>query len=74
MTITREELDRAAFWDHAVCLDCAVEFEVEADDSVLDDIGRPVRNLGPCPDCGSPRTYQATTVLDILERVEGEEE
>lgn len=74
MTILLKAVQTAAFWDHAVCLDCSAEFEVDTEDSGSDDIGRPPRHLGPCGECGSPRTFQAGLILEILERIEPGEE
>lgn len=63
MTITTEDLKRATFWGHAICLDCGSEFEYEEDE---------FSSQGPCRACGSPRTYPAKTLEGILARVEPE--
>lgn len=61
MTLSRKELEDAAFWEQGVCLDCGavvpagVEFEEE------------------CPSCGSDAAYSAAFVLrcaDFVEEVE----
>lgn len=74
MTVTRTDLESAAFWDHAICLDCGSSFEVggggDEPDTSFGDFGR---RLAPCADCGSPRTFSASLVLDILGRVADEE-
>lgn len=74
MSIQLDDLQDAAFWNAAVCLDCASRFDVEAADTALDEDGRTLRSLGPCPDCGSRYTFQATLALAILERIDRSEE
>lgn len=61
---TKEELEAAAFWDRAVCLEC--DEAVEADDVPEGDV---------CPNCGDPDSLVAASLLvrvgeylDLLEK------
>lgn len=61
MTMTRTEIEAAAFWDQSVCLDC---------ETVL----TPVGGAEPtCPECGSDAVIAAETVLRCLALVGDDE-
>lgn len=67
MTISREDLEHAVFWDRLICLDCGSETELEDDDAE-----GAYASHGPCGECGSPRTFLARAVKQIVERVADE--
>lgn len=69
--ITQSNLLDAIFWERGICLDCGSHFEV--DDEGEDELPIRMGPLGVCGNCGSPRTYRAQEVKDILDRVEGED-
>lgn len=56
---TRQALERAAFWDHAVCLDCANDQPRE-----------PGNPEAECEECGSPAVLPASLVLRCVDFVE----
>ncbi len=58
--ISQAQLDDAAFWDCAICLDCGATREVEEDDDLGWNCGR----------CGSPSVYAAKDAQEILQKVE----
>lgn len=61
MTVTYKQLERAAFWDHEICLECGTERE-------------PSDEPEPCEECASASIMHAGRVLAILALVERDEE
>ena len=59
--MTRDELESAAFWGQFVCADCGAA--VEAAEVAF-----------ACPECGSEGLVAAARVLQVLERLEGDDE
>lgn len=60
--MTREELEKQAFWDRAVCTECGGTQEAESE------------ACEPCETCASPAVYRAQTILRIFAFVEVEGE
>ena len=60
MTVTYNQLQRAAFWDHEICLECGAERE-------------PADEPEPCEVCASASVMHAGRVLAIVDLVEREE-
>ena len=54
ITLSRAELDNAAFWDQAVCLDCGAVIPPE---ELPDDLAE-----AACPECGSDAVFSAKFV------------
>lgn len=57
--MNRQTLERAAFWDHAICLDCSNEQERE-----------PGIPEAECEECGSPAVFPASLILACADFVE----
>ena len=62
MTMTRADLEGAAFWHKWVCLDC----EEAAEEEDLENV-EPV-----CPSCESDAVYPAALILRCADFIEGE--
>lgn len=60
MTLNRKELERAAFWDQDVCLDCG---HTQPHDSA---------NFAECVECGGTDVLPAKRILTIADCVEDE--
>lgn len=56
----RAELEKAAFWEHEVCLDCGATFDPEDADE------------GNCPTCGSGQLIGAAAALRLIDMIEPE--
>jgi hypothetical protein len=64
MTVSRHQVDDAAFWDRAICLDCgAVRDEAEDEDRAW-----------LCDRCNAPSVYSARFIQEALMKVDEEEE
>ncbi len=63
MTISRNDLEGAAFWDKLVCLDCS---------SVIDP-GDEGFEPYECPQCGSADLHTARFLLRCADFLEGED-
>lgn len=54
MTITRDELARAAFWGDTICLNCGAPGEIVGE---------------ACSMCGETKVFDAAGVVEVLELV-----
>ena len=51
--ISKSQLDQAAFWSQAICLDCEAIFDPSEETE--------------CPDCGSDATYSGSFLRRVAE-------
>lgn len=63
--MTPSTLREAAFWHQAICFDCDESREPAAEQGEREP---------PCTECGSPRVWLATDALEMLNRMEPEDE
>ena len=66
MTVTRGGLERAAFWDLDICMDCG---EPQTHEEREDGEGKP-----PCHECGGEDVWAAAAVVSLLDKIEKDDE